>query len=78
MKFPILHSPSTYSAIITFNVFHFPVKFRAIPINTDLKAFDGAVDVYMLDPKRYIMRRWLSRQVSIFLISDRMPLAIAH
>jgi hypothetical protein len=41
------------------------VYFRAIPINTELKAFDSAVDVYILDPNRHIMRRWLSRQVCI-------------
>uniref|UniRef100_A0A8D8R0S6 CD109 antigen n=1 Tax=Cacopsylla melanoneura TaxID=428564 RepID=A0A8D8R0S6_9HEMI len=45
------------------------IKFRAIPINTDLKAFDGAVDVYMLDPKRYILRRWLSRQSNLGTVS---------
>lgn len=39
------------------------VYFRAIPINTELKAFDNPVDVYILDPNRHIMRRWLSRQV---------------
>lgn len=42
----------------------FVVRFRTIPINTELRAFDDAVDVYMLDPNRHIMRRWLSRQVS--------------
>jgi hypothetical protein len=40
------------------------VRFRTIPINTELRAFDDAVDVYMLDPSRHVMRRWLSRQVS--------------
>lgn len=42
------------------------VYFRAIPINTELKAFDNPVDVYILDPNRNIMRRWLSRQVCIY------------
>lgn len=45
------------------------VRFRAIPINTELKAFDGAADVYMLDPKRHIMKRWLSRQSTLGTIS---------
>lgn len=44
------------------------MRFRTIPINTELKAFDDAVDVYMLDPNRHIMRRWLSRQVSVLII----------
>ena len=37
------------------------VRFRTIPITTELKGFDNAIDVYMLDPNRYIVRRWLSR-----------------
>ncbi|XP_052865238.1 CD109 antigen [Anopheles cruzii] len=38
------------------------VRFRAIPITTELKGFDREMDVYMLDPNGHIMRRWLSRQ----------------
>lgn len=38
------------------------VRFRCVPVTTDLKAFTDAVDVYMLDPKGNVMRRWLSRQ----------------
>lgn len=41
----------------------FSVRFRTIPINTELRAFDDAVDVYMLDPRGFVVRRWLSRQV---------------
>lgn len=39
------------------------VRFRSIPITTELKGFDNAIDVYMLDPNRHIVRRWLSRYV---------------
>lgn len=39
------------------------IRFRTIPITTELKGFDNAVDVYMLDPNRHIVRRWLSRYV---------------
>ncbi|KAL0278731.1 UNVERIFIED_CONTAM: hypothetical protein PYX00_000464 [Menopon gallinae] len=45
------------------------VRFRTIPINTELRAFDDAVDVYMLDPNRHIMRRWLSRQSNLGTVS---------
>lgn len=45
------------------------VRFRSIPINTELKAFDNAVDVYMLDPNGHIMRRWLSRQSNLGTVS---------
>uniref|UniRef100_T1GZ38 Macroglobulin domain-containing protein n=1 Tax=Megaselia scalaris TaxID=36166 RepID=T1GZ38_MEGSC len=41
------------------------VKFRAIPITTELKGFDNAIDVYMLDPTGHILRRWLSRQSNL-------------
>ncbi|XP_069675686.1 CD109 antigen isoform X2 [Periplaneta americana] len=45
------------------------VNFRTIPVNTELRAFNDAVDVYMLDPKRHIMRRWLSRQSNFGTVS---------
>lgn len=46
-------------------VFCLSVKFRTIPINTGLRAFDDPVDVFMVDPNGYVMRRWLSRQTNI-------------
>lgn len=45
------------------------MRFRSIPINTELRAFDDAVDVYMLDPSGHIMRRWLSRQSNLGTVS---------
>lgn len=45
------------------------VRFRAIPITTELKAFDDAIDVYMLDPRGHIMKRWLSRQSNLGTVS---------
>ncbi|XP_018320205.1 CD109 antigen [Agrilus planipennis] len=45
------------------------VRFRVIPINTELKAFNNAIDVYMLDPKGHIMKRWLSRQSNLGTVS---------
>ncbi|KAJ9591586.1 hypothetical protein L9F63_001940, partial [Diploptera punctata] len=44
-------------------------RFRTIPINTELRAFNDVVDVYMLDPSRHIMRRWLSRQSNFGTVS---------
>lgn len=49
------------------NFVYFTVKFRIIPINTELKAFGRAIDVYILDPSGRIMKRWLSRQVSFYV-----------
>ncbi|XP_055916292.1 CD109 antigen [Eupeodes corollae] len=45
------------------------VKFRTIPITTELKGFDNAVDVYMLDPNKHILRRWISRQSNLGSVS---------
>lgn len=45
------------------------VQFRVIPITTELKGFDNAIDVYMLDPNGHIMRRWLSRQSNLGTVS---------
>ncbi|CAG2105524.1 unnamed protein product [Medioppia subpectinata] len=51
------------------------VRFRAIPITTDLKAFSDAIDIYMLDPRGAIMRRWLSRQSNLGAVSLEYPLS---
>ncbi|CAG9763793.1 unnamed protein product [Ceutorhynchus assimilis] len=45
------------------------VRFRTIPINTELKAFNDAIDVYMLDPNGRILKRWLSRQSNLGTVS---------
>lgn len=45
------------------------VKFRTIPITTDLRGFDNAIDVYMIDPHKHILRRWLSRQSNLGTVS---------
>ncbi|CAB3251025.1 unnamed protein product [Arctia plantaginis] len=45
------------------------VRFRVIPINIELKAFGRAIDVYVLDPNRRIMKRWLSRQSNFGTVS---------
>lgn len=51
------------------------VNFRAIPITTELKGFDNAIDVYMLDPNKHIMRRWLSRQSNLGTVSLKYKLS---
>ncbi|CAG5055794.1 unnamed protein product [Parnassius apollo] len=45
------------------------VKFRVIPITTELKASGRAIDVYILDPNGRIMKRWLSRQSNFGTVS---------
>ena len=44
------------------------IRFRCVPITTDLKAFTDSVDVYMLDPMGNVMRRWLSRQSNLGIL----------
>ncbi|XP_037873449.1 CD109 antigen [Bombyx mori] len=51
------------------------VRFRVIPINTELKAFGHAIDVYILDPNRRIMKRWLSRQSNFGTVSLQYQLS---
>lgn len=59
--------------LILYNNFNyclfFLVRLRAIPINTEMKPFDGAITIYMLDPHRHIMKRWLSRQSTLGTVS---------
>lgn len=54
------------------------VRFRCVPITTDLKAFADAIDVYMLDPHGNIMRRWLSRQSNLGKTSIKSIPPICH
>ncbi|OQR76238.1 C3 and PZP alpha-2-macroglobulin domain-containing protein 8-like [Tropilaelaps mercedesae] len=51
------------------------VKFRALPLTTQLKAFSDSVDVYMLNPNRTVMRRWLSRRTNLGAVSLEYPLS---
>ncbi|KAI1297211.1 Antigen -like protein [Halotydeus destructor] len=51
------------------------VRFRCVPITTDLKAFTDSIDVYMLDPQGNVMRRWLSRQSNLGAVSLDYPLS---
>lgn len=51
------------------------VRFRAVPVTTDLKAFSDSIDVYMLDPTGSVMRRWLSRQSNLGAVSLEYPLS---
>nr|XP_018913243.1 PREDICTED: CD109 antigen isoform X1 [Bemisia tabaci] len=51
------------------------VRLRAIPINTELRPYEYSVDVYMLDPNRHIMRRWLSRQSNLGTVSLQYQLS---
>ena len=45
------------------------VRFRCVPVTTDLKAFTDAIDVYMLDQRGNVMKRWLSRQSNYGAVS---------
>lgn len=51
------------------------VRFRGIPINTEMKPFDNAVDVFMLDPNRHIMKRWLSKYSNLGTVSMEYELS---
>ncbi|KAB7502079.1 Antigen [Armadillidium nasatum] len=45
------------------------VRFRIILLTTELKPYDDPVDVYILDPDGYAMRRWPSRPTNVGVIS---------
>ncbi|KAK8389963.1 hypothetical protein O3P69_012881 [Scylla paramamosain] len=45
------------------------VRFRIILLTTDLKPYDDPVDVFILDPDGYVMRRWPSRPTNVGVVS---------
>ncbi|CAL1294220.1 unnamed protein product [Larinioides sclopetarius] len=51
------------------------IRFRAIPVTTDLRAFPEAVDIFILDPRGTIMRKWLSRQTNLGAVSLQYQLS---
>lgn len=51
------------------------VKFRTVPITTDLKPFSDALDVYMLDPHGIVVKRWLSTFLGSGSVSLDYPLS---
>lgn len=51
------------------------VRFRTVPITTDLKPFSDALDVYMLDPNGIVVKRWLSKQTNLGSVSIEYPLS---
>ncbi|GFX51843.1 CD109 antigen [Trichonephila clavipes] len=51
------------------------IRFRAIPVTTGLRAFSEAVDVFILDPRGTVMRRWLSRQTNLGAVSLQYQLS---
>ncbi|XP_047481542.1 CD109 antigen-like [Penaeus chinensis] len=50
------------------------VRFRIILLNTELKPYDDPVDVYILDPDNYVMRRWPSRPTNVGVVSMEFTL----
>ncbi|XP_063601843.1 CD109 antigen-like [Penaeus indicus] len=50
------------------------VRFRIILLNTELKPYDDPVDVYILDPDDYVMRRWPSRPTNVGVVSMEFTL----
>lgn len=51
------------------------VRFRTVPITTDLKPFQDALDVFMLDPNGMIVKRWLSKQTNLGFVNLEYPLS---
>ncbi|CAG0890979.1 unnamed protein product [Darwinula stevensoni] len=50
------------------------VRFRVVLLTMSLKPFDDPVDIYVLDPNGFILRRWPSRQTSNGVLSLRFQL----
>ncbi|KAK7085756.1 hypothetical protein SK128_008452, partial [Halocaridina rubra] len=50
------------------------VRFRIILLTTELKPYDDPVDVYILDPDGYVMRRWPSRPTNVGVVSMHFTL----
>ncbi|CAB3361002.1 Hypothetical predicted protein [Cloeon dipterum] len=45
------------------------VRFRVVLLTMDMKPFDEAVTIYMLDPRGFVMRRWISTESNTGVVS---------
>ncbi|KAK8397834.1 hypothetical protein O3P69_004558 [Scylla paramamosain] len=54
------------------------VNFRVILLTMDTKPYDDPVDVFVLDPKGYILRRWPSRSTNVGVVSLSFDLPFPH
>ncbi|XP_063236923.1 thioester-containing protein 1 allele S1-like [Bacillus rossius redtenbacheri] len=50
------------------------VNFRVILLTTELTPYEDAVDVYVIDPDGFVMRRWVSMQLNSGVVSHRFAL----
>ncbi|PSN51286.1 hypothetical protein C0J52_05303, partial [Blattella germanica] len=50
------------------------VRFRVVLLNNELKPYEDAVTVYVLNSEGFVMRRWISTQINNGVISQKFTL----
>ena len=50
------------------------IRIRVLFFTTSLKPYDGIVDLYLLDPDGYIIRKWQSKELNIGVLTETYTL----
>ena len=50
------------------------IRIRVLFFTTSLKPYDGIVDLYLLDPDGYIIRKWHSKELNIGVLTETYTL----
>ena len=46
------------------------MRIRALALTTDLKPFEGIVDLFVIDPDGYIIRKWNSKELNVGVLLE--------
>ncbi len=50
------------------------VRIRVVMLTTQVKPYEGIVDLYILDPDGYIVRKWNSKELNVGVIEEQFEL----
>jgi hypothetical protein len=50
------------------------VRIRVVMLTTQVKPYEGIVDLYILDPDAYIVRKWNSKELNVGVIEEEFEL----
>lgn len=50
------------------------MRIRALCLTTDLKPFEGIVDLFILDPDGYVIRKWNSKELNVGVLMESFTL----
>jgi hypothetical protein len=50
------------------------VRIRVVMLTTQVKPYEGIVDLFILDPDGYIVRKWNSKELNVGVLQEEFQL----